>query len=421
LVEVGHRIGSLVFDPVANRLYCALVDDIDEEEKRPSRSLAVIDCDRRTLVTTLAGRADPNSGSVARDSLTGDIYLTNPSTPRVTVVDPKTASLAGTVTFGCRPGPIVYSPRSGQLYCAEEWGTTLFSIDVPANRLRRSLALGRGTGTLCLNSDSSLLYCVGGGDANYLTVIDCRNDSILCAVRLHGWTGAACFNPADGCIYCAEGDSIAMLDARSGARVAEVQVHDCGQPCSAPDLNRVFASSVSMVVAIDGRTHTAAARIAVGNEVRALYYDSVGRKLYCSNGGSDNISVVDAEPCKYLRTILTLGSPDELVGNAAMRRLYCGQSDARSVAVIDTDRDSVVAQVKVGLQPDHLVAVPGLLLCASRDGARAMVIDTKTLRVADSLSIGGNADHMVWVPQLRRLYVANSAGSSITVLEDTRP
>jgi DNA-binding beta-propeller fold protein YncE len=50
-----------------------------------------------------------------------------------------------------------------------------------------------------------------------------------------------------------------------------------------------------------------------------------------------------------------------------------------------------------------------------------MVIDTKTLRVADSLSIGGNADHMVWVPQLRRLYVANSAGSSITVLEDTRP
>jgi len=419
-VVVGKRIGALSLDPVANRLYCALVDDLWRDGKKTgqSKTLAIIDCERRALLKILPGGADPNSGTVARDPLTGDVYLTNPSATQLTILDPKSNSFVEAVTLGCRPGPTVYSPVSGRLYCAEGWGKTLFCIDAATNRVRKTLPLGHATGTLCLNSDSSLLYCVGGRDSSYLTIVDCRTDSIVRKVGLSRWAGAACFNPADGCLYCAGLDSIAILDGRTGARVARVQVHESGQPCCVPDLNRVFAPSVSMVAAIDGRTHAPAARIAVGNRVRALYYDSAGRKLYCANAGSDNISVLDAESYKYLGTIQTLGFPEELVGDPVSRRLYCLQWDGGAVAVINMNGDSVVAQVPVGTRPEHLVPLPGWLLCTFSRGGAARVIDTRTLRVTDSLDLAGTAENSVWVSPMRRLYISNYAGSSLTVLED---
>jgi YVTN family beta-propeller protein len=97
-------------------------------------------------------------------------------------------------------------------------------------------------------------------------------------------------------VACEASDSLVVVDTRSRAVLAEVEVQNLPHGvCLSADETRVFVSNrgSDTVSEIDARTYGVQRTIRVGDEPHGLITDPAGDHLYVANAGSNDISVVD--------------------------------------------------------------------------------------------------------------------------------
>jgi PQQ-dependent catabolism-associated beta-propeller protein len=290
----------------------------------------------------------------------GLVWISSEKDHAITLVDPRSLAVVGTVATCKRPRHMQKLSNAPQLLVACSDSDAADLIDLATRRSLRRIPLGEDPEIFDLSRDDRTAYVSSEEDAT-LHVVDLASGKLA--------------------------KSVEVGKEPEGVKLA-------------PDGRRVYVTSevASMVHAIDLAGGRVEKSLTVGKRPRRLAFAAGGRELWVTNELSASASVIDTETLAVVATVefaVKGMRPDDitpvgLVPSPDGRTMYIGLGRANHVAFVDVASRRVVRQVLVGKR------AWGLAL--NRDGSRLYVanglsddmtvIDTASGRALKTVPVG---------------------------------
>ncbi len=414
-VRTARHPYTLSYDPANNKVYCTSdYDDI----------VTVIDASADTVLAQVGTGSSP--WGMCYDPVRRNTYVTCASAGVVEMIGGQSDSVEAAIAFGAVvPQQLCYNSLDARLYCAGQG--LLWVIDGNSHDVRRMIPIhGRSIAGLLWNQFRDKLYiCVP--DDRCLYVLDCATDKIVGRVPV-GWRiSLMCYNSTNDKIYVAAsyGSRVAVIDCAADTVAAVVEL---GSPVYTlawnSVSNRVYCmeAEVYTVAVIDCATDVVSTLIPLPDYPFGLLYIPTHNKLYVSDYGA-NICVVDGAGDSLLTTILTSGRQEFRLYDSANDRVYAEESPASLLNVWDPGSDTLVAGISIGgassVIDNGRTGDANRVYCTSTDENKVYVISGAADTVVRAIGVGSHPAALALNPAHNWVYVANLAGSSITVLSDT--
>jgi YVTN family beta-propeller protein len=292
-----------------------------------------------------------------------------------------------------------------------------------AGAILGSVPTGRNPSAVCSSTGIHRAY-TADKSGNTVTVIDGLNCSVVATVPVGIRPEAVIWE--NGEVFCANNGSntVSVISGSGNNVVATVPVGNGPRALFAPSgLGKIFcANTNSNTVSVIGyESLTVRKTLAVGTRPVA-FAEAVGLSVFVVNSGSNNVSVIDPFNDSVIRTYQVGTSPVAAVGYAGaldQRLVYVANSASDDVTVIDVILDTVVATIPVGDMPQALAvdSFNGKVYCANSLSDNVSVIDCSTNTVVATFP-AYYTPVAVLTTLHGRTYVANTNGSSVTVIAD---
>ncbi|HEV3173713.1 MAG TPA: cytochrome D1 domain-containing protein [Actinocrinis sp.] len=423
-------------------------------------TIVIVDTTTRR-VSTLPKTGDQGGFALSRDGST--LYAFNRSAPIISKYD--TATRTRLTTFHAGRSfirQILLSPDGSRLYVTHFDRRALRVIDTATGATTAVFPLGPssfGVSNTVLSPDGATLYAVGSYRGGGLAVaVNTATGALSAAIPVSREPDAEVLSPNGRLLYIngRHLGKVTVVDTAAWKVSATLRDWTDGAMVFSPSGTEAYVADDNAIDVVDAATGTVADHLATGLAPDAVAFGLSGTRAFVVNGGSDDLSVLDAASHKILKTIPGgMNAPDQVVlspdgrtayvsgsGDSVLKvnvaakrvaaaipvggdqgsislspdggRLYVVKTTAR-VAVVDTRTDAVIRTIDVGPEPGPLVL--------SADGRRAYVpssrlgtldvIDTKTDTVTATLAIGRFANSVTLSPNGRKAYVGFDGGLAV--------
>jgi YVTN family beta-propeller protein len=318
------------------------------------------------------------------------VYTADQTSNTVSVIDPGTNTLLGTIDLGedvpAALSPLYrgellvhglgFSPDHKTLDVVSIGSNSVTLIDTETNLVKGKVYVGRSPHEAFFRPDGRELWVTVRGE-NYVSVIDPLRQREIRRIETANGPGMVLFRP-DGkyafvpSSFTPEMDVIDTATYRVIARVAQ------SSPFS-PNLV-VDQDEVWLTLKDTGRTQVVSAKPPfrtvtvletgpITNHVTFVNNER-GRFAYVSVGGKDQVLVYQREQGsipKLVATIKTGDLPHGIWGSGDGCRVYVGLENGDAVQAIDTTTNQIIATIPVGQLPQALVYVTNA--ATTNDGA----------------------------------------------------
>jgi len=231
-------------------------------------------------------------------------------------------------------------------------------------------------------------------------------------------------------LFVPRSDHVIVVDAESGAVVGRIDgtkgVHDV---VLVPGLHRGFATNgqdASMTV-FDTRTLAVLGKVKTGTNPDAALYDDATKRVFCFNGRSDDVTVVnaDVDPSKDAATTrVEVGGKPELAVADGEGNVFVNVEDKNEVVRIDARSLRITARwpLAPGEEPSGLAidAKNGRLFAACGGTKTMAVLDASNGALLATLPIGDHVDGAGFDPATGCAFASNGDGT-MTVVRETSP
>jgi len=269
-------------------------------------SALTVDSGGGTVVATIPVGGNP--AGVAYNSGNGYVYVTNPFSDIVSVINGTT--VVATVPVEYNPSGVAYDSGNGYVYVAND--TTYVSV-INGTTVVATVPVGGEPNALAYDSENGYVY-VTNSDSQTVSVIS--GTVVVATVPVGDGPSGVAYDSGNGYVY----------------------------------VSNYFSSNVSV---IDGTTNTVVATVPVGYLPRGVAYDSENMYVYVADYGSNNVSVIDGTTVVATVPVGTL--PGALAydgGNGFVYVANFGSYYYSSSNVSVISGTVVVATVPVGNCPD---------------------------------------------------------------------
>ncbi|MCG3146315.1 MAG: hypothetical protein HONDAALG_04244 [Gammaproteobacteria bacterium] len=303
---------------------------------------------------TPAAEAQAAAAPAAAGAPTGRVFVSNEKGNSVSVIDPATDTVIGTIEVGNQPRGIGKSPDGSEIYVALGEEGKIAVIDPKEMKLTRKFDSGPDPEAFGVHPDGNIY-------------ISMENDA-----------KAAVYNPKTG-------EQIALVDV--GLEPEGVAV--------SPDGSKVIVTSEStnMLHVISVPDHKLVANILVGSRPRAATFSSDGKWAYASAEIGGEVKRVDMTTYKVDK-VTSIGEadakPKDVLLSKDEKTLYVAGGRANKIFLFDAQSMEPKGNIPVGNR------VWGLAL--SKDGSRlyttdggsdqVSVIDTAKNEVVATIAVG---------------------------------
>ena len=230
-----------------------------------------------------------------------------------------------------------------------------------------------------------------------------------------------------GRVYVAHGDKLAVLDARSGALLGEVQgitggTHGIGV---SSETNQGFTDDGrnGKAVAFDLTTLRVRKLIPADKDADAIVSDPATGNIFVIEGDPHKITVIDPHTDTVI-TSIDVGEGMEYGASDRRGSIFVAGVEKRDLLKIDARTNAVTARWSIpDCQSPH-----GLALDLS--GRRAfvgcvngvmMVVNIETGKLVANLPIGNGNDAVTYDSQRRRVFSSNGRDGTITAYQEINP
>ena len=224
-------------------------------------------------------------------------------------------------------------------------------------------------------------------------------------------------------LYVSRSTRVDIVDPDSGKVVASIPdtpgVHGVAL---AQELGKGYTSNGrdGTVTVFDMKTLHQLERVNAGKNPDAILYEPATRRVFAFNGGSSDVTVIDAKTGMVIRTLPVGGKPEFAVADG-QGRVYVNIEDKSEVLVIDARRLSIDArwplapcESPTGISMDvrHRRLFVG---CSNKLMA---IVDADRGRLIATLPVGAGCDATAFDPQANLAFSSNGDGTLTVVRED---
>ncbi len=261
-VKIGRRPRDLKFGPDFKKLYVAVSDD---------DTIQVLDAESYRVVGTLPSGEDPETFAI--DPEGRRMYVSNEDDNQVTVIDLASAKVIKAVPVGVEPEGIAVSPDGRWVVSTSETTNMAHWIDPKTLTIVHNTLVDPRPRAAAFTADSKQLW-VTSEIGSTLTVID--TDSKAVVKKIH---------------FKIPGVTQALVQP---VGVVIDREHRYGYVALGP---------ANRVAVIDARKLEVVDYLLTGKRVWHLAFSRDGKKLFTTNGASHDVTVIDTERHKPVKSI----------------------------------------------------------------------------------------------------------------------
>jgi PQQ-dependent catabolism-associated beta-propeller protein len=298
------------------------------------------------------------------------VFVTNELDDTVSVVDGEALKVVDTIAVGRRPRGIEASPDGRRIYVALGDDDRFDVIDVASRKVVDTLPSGPDPERFAVSPDGARLYVANEND-NVVTMLDIAAKKIVGEAQVGIEPEGMAVSPDGKTLVCtSETTSMAhFIDPQTGELGDNILVDTRPRVARfTPDARQVWVSSElrGSLTVLDSTSHDTVRRIDFAAPgVPQELIQAVGimitrdhKRAFVALGPSARVAEVDAQTYKVLHYHLVGQRVWNLAFSPDERRLYTTNGNSNDISVLDLDADRVVKSLGVGRAPWGVVAVP---------------------------------------------------------------
>jgi len=307
----------------------------------------------------------------AQPAIAYTVYVSNEKDNTVSIIDGETLEVTDTITVGERPRGIVLSPDGKYLYMCTSDEDHVEVLDLQSNRVLHNLPSGPDPELMVINSDGSNLY-IANEDDNMVTVVDVGGRSKVVEIPVGIEPEGMGLSPDDRwLVNTSETTNMAhFINTETLEIEANVLVDTRPRVAQfTSDGSEVWVSAEigGTVSVIDTSTHEIKTKISF--EIAGLRPESIqpvgikiatdgSDKVYVALGPSARVAVINAKTYEVEDYLLVGPRVWNLEFSPDQKRLFTTNGISGDVSVIDLEKQKVIKSVKVGRLPWGVVVRP---------------------------------------------------------------
>ncbi len=204
-----------------------------------------------------------------------------------------------------------------------------------------------------------------------------------------------------------------------GGAAAILLVFASAAPAAAQPFAYVTNGGSNNVSVIDTATNTVVATVAVGNLPFGVAITPDAALAYVVNVFTSNVSVIDTATNTVVATVAVGSSPFGVAITPDGALAYVANVDSANVSVIDTATNTVVATVLVGAGPRFVAITPdgAFVYVTNGNSNDVSVIDTATNAVVSTVPVGARPFGVAITPDGAFVYVTNQFSDTVSVID----
>jgi YVTN family beta-propeller protein len=260
-------------------------------------------------------------GKLAFVPIYGNSGVGKPGTDgdKIAVIDIAAKKVVGTIGFdhGVRPHCPLIGPRDGKLYVTTELDKTITIIDPKTLKIVGTLPTGQTESHMAvLSHDGRRAYTANVGPGT-VSVIDVPGRKVVKVIPISGNTQRISITPDDKWVFTADQTKpqMAAIDAATNSVAKWIPMEGVGYGSTVSPDGRwllVALPDQNKVAAIDVKTMQVAHSVPVGEYPQEVLVRPDGKTAYVSCMKTGTVSEIDLGSWKVTRTITTGSSTDGL-------------------------------------------------------------------------------------------------------------
>lgn len=296
--------------------------------QKGDRSLAIVDPSAGAVIANVAENgitghevAGSPDGRLAFVPIYGNSGVGKPGTDgnNIVVVDVAAQKLVGNIQFdhGVRPHCAVFGPKDGLLYVTTELDRAITIIDPKTLKIVGSIPTGQPEShMLALSHDGLRGYTANVGPGT-VSVLDMKARKTLTIIPVSGNTQRIAISNDDRWVFTADQTEprMAVIDTATNKVTKWVKIDGLGYGSAATKDGRwllVALPDQNKVDVIDLRTMTLARAVDVGKSPQEVLARPDGKSAYVSCAGANEVAEIDLATWTVKRTIATGNVTDGL-------------------------------------------------------------------------------------------------------------
>jgi YVTN family beta-propeller protein len=266
----------------------------------------------------VAGSPD---GKLAFVPIYGNSGVGKPGTDgrKIIVIDVATGKLAGEIDFdhGVRPHCAVFGPKDGMLYVTTELDHSVTIIDPKTLKIAGSIPTGQAESHMLAISHDGLRGYTANVGPGTVSVLDMKARKTLAVVRISGNTQRIAISNDDKWVFTADQTAprMAVIDTSTNSVARWVKLDGLGYG-GAPTIDgRWFLLAIpdeNKVDVIDLKTMSLAHSVDVGKNPQEVLVRPDGKAAYVSCMSGNQVAEIDLATWKVTRSISTGKATDGL-------------------------------------------------------------------------------------------------------------
>jgi YVTN family beta-propeller protein len=325
-------------------------------------------CAITLAIMTLA--ASPESQTPTRRT---KLYVTNSTSDDLTVIDPVSMQVIGSVKVGDNPHGLIPSPDGRKLYVSIEGTGELIALDTATDKVLARTSVGRAPNQIAITPDGRYVFVPLRGEAA-VAVVDVESMKVVDHVPVPAMPHNAYASANGKHIYIGSmmGSRITVIDAATHKVLHEIAPGNWVRPIAIKrDESFAYAalSELHGFVVVDLKTQRVVRRIELPSlppgtpepylktYTHGLALTSNERELYVTSMPGNAVFVFSLPEIKQIAKIDVGKDPNWIAVHPDGQLMFVSNSSSNSVSAIDTRAQKVVATIPVGRTPKRLVVV----------------------------------------------------------------
>ena len=297
-------------------------------DEKGDRSLAIVDPVAGKIVADVAEGgitghevAGSPDGKLAFVPIYGNSGVGKPGTDgtKIVVIDIASGKIAGEIDFdhGVRPHCPVFGPKDGMLYVTTELDHSITIIDPKTLKIVGSIPTGQPESHMLTIAHDGLRGYTANVGPGTVSVLDMKARKTLAVIPVSGNTQRIAISNDDKWVFTADQTAprMAVIDTATNSVAKWVKLDGLGYGGAPSRDGRWFLLAIpdqNKVDVIDLKTMTLAQSVDVGKSPQEVLVRPDGKAAYVSCAGGSQVAEIDLASLKVTRNIATGKGTDGL-------------------------------------------------------------------------------------------------------------